>query len=77
MKNKIHRKEVNMKKTKSYICYAIGNRGLRHAWRTGPTKEEAKKQCKLAVKESIDDNPSKVRHAPFSYEIYEAVDCKT
>ena len=38
---------------------------------------EAKKQCKLAVKESIDDNPSKVRHAPFSYEIYEAVDCKT
>ena len=40
-------------------------------------EQEAKKQCKLAVKESIDDNPSKVRHAPFSYEIYEAVDCKT
>jgi len=55
------------KENKGYLCNAIGNRGLIHAWGTGLTKEQAKEQCKLAIKESLESNPSRVRHAPFTY----------
>jgi hypothetical protein len=59
------------KRTINYICNAIGNRGLIHAWGTGPTKEQAEEQCKLAIKESLEENHSRVRHAPFTYVIEE------
>jgi|TARA_R110000764_G_scaffold202144_1_gene287398 hypothetical protein len=54
---------------KGYLCHAIGNRGLAHAWGTGPTKEIAEEQCKLSVKESLEENKTKWRHAPFKYVI--------
>ena len=66
------KRKVNMKtkkEEKGYLCNAIGNRGLVHAWGTGPTKEQAEEQCRLAVKESLEENHSKWRHAPFTYVI--------
>ena len=60
-----------VKEEKGYLCNAIGNRGLVHAWGTGPTKEQAEEQCRLAVKESLEENHSKWRHAPFTYVIEE------
>jgi len=58
-------------KKKSFICYAIGNMGLRHAWGSGSTEKEAEEQCRLAVKESIEHNPSKLRHSPYTYKTME------
>ena len=59
------------KNKKSFLCHAIGNRGLIHAWGRGSTVEEAESQCRLAVKESIADSRFKLRHAPYTYETKE------
>ena len=59
------------KENKGYLCNAIGNRGLVHAFGTGPTKEIAKEQCRLAIIESLEENKTKYRHAPFTYVIEE------
>jgi|TARA_R100001594_G_scaffold115411_1_gene150289 hypothetical protein len=50
-----------------FLCYAIGRRGVTHAWGKGKTQEEAMKECELAVKESLREKPSKWRHAPYAY----------
>ena len=50
-----------------YLCQAIGRRGLTHAWGQGKTPEQAMAQCHKAVKESIADTPSKLRHKPYAY----------
>ena len=50
-----------------FICEAIGNRGLVHAWGRGKDKVEAELQCKLAVSESLQETPSKIRHFPMTY----------
>ena len=50
-----------------FLCYAIGRRGVSHAWGKGKTQEEAQKECELAVRESIQENPSKTRHAPYAF----------
>ena len=50
-----------------FFCYAIGNKGLCHAWGKGKTQQEAIKECELAVKESIVETPSKHRHRPYAY----------
>ena len=47
-----------------FLCYAIGRRGVAHAWGKGKTQEEALKQCEKAVLESIIQTPSKQRHKP-------------
>ena len=54
---------------KEILCHAIGNRGLAHAWGVGKTEKEAEEQCRLAVKESLEENKTKWRHAPFKYVI--------
>ena len=56
---------------KSFICHAIGNRGLTHAWGRGKDRVEAELQCKLAVQESLQETPSKIRHFPMTYETKE------
>ena len=56
-----------MKKEKEFLCHAIGNRELVHAWGCGKTEKEAEEQCKLAVKESLEETPSKARHSPYRY----------
>mgnify|MGYP000536403554 CR=1 FL=1 len=33
----------------------------------GKTEEEAKKECELAVRESIQHSPSKLRHKPYAF----------
>jgi|TARA_X000001388_G_scaffold52488_2_gene38218 hypothetical protein len=58
-----------MKKQKTFLCEAIGNRGLVHAWGRGNNKTEARIQCRLAVEESLKETPSKIRHFPIRYEI--------
>ena len=35
------------------------------------TEKEAEEQCRLAVKESIEHNPSKLRHSPYTYKTME------
>ena len=59
------------KNNKSFICHAIGNRGLIHAWGRGKDRVEAELQCKLAVQESLQERPSKIRHLPMTYETKE------
>ena len=54
---------------KEILCHAIGNRGLAHAWGVGKNEKEAEEQCRLAVKESLEENKTKWRHAPFKYVI--------
>tara|TARA_R100001377_G_C3120762_1_gene85825 strand:- start:45 stop:284 length:240 start_codon:yes stop_codon:yes gene_type:complete len=54
---------------KEILCHAIGNRGLAHAWGVGKTEKEAEEQCRLAVQESLEENKTKWRHAPFKYVI--------
>ena len=54
---------------KEIRCHAIRNRGLAHAWGVGKTEKEAEEQCRLAVKESLEENKTKWRHAPFKYVI--------
>ena len=65
--------EVNIEKVdlldKEILCHAIGNRGLAHAWGVGKTEKEAEEQCRLAIKESLEQNKTKWRHAPFKYVI--------
>ena len=56
---------------KSFICHAIGNKGLIHAWGRGRDKVEAELQCKLAVQESLQETPSKIRHFPMTYKTKE------
>jgi hypothetical protein len=56
---------------KSFICHAIGNKGLTHAWGRGRDKVEAELQCKLAVQESLQETPSKIRHFPMTYKTKE------
>ena len=69
----MNKKQTNikgtMKKEKEILCHAIGNRGLAHAWGIGKTEKEAEEQCVLAVKESLEENKTKWRHAPFKYVI--------
>ena len=71
MKNK--NKERDIEKVnlldEEILCHAIGNRGLAHAWGVGKTEKEAEEQCRLAVKESLEENKTKWRHAPFKYVI--------
>jgi hypothetical protein len=57
----------NKKDDDFFLCYAIGRRGVSHAWGKGKTQEEAQQQCKLAVSESIREKPSKMRHRPYAY----------
>nr|BAR15121.1 hypothetical protein [uncultured Mediterranean phage uvMED] len=57
----------NKKDDDFFLCYAIGRRGVSHAWGKGKTQEEAQQQCKLAVSESIREKPSKIRHRPYAY----------
>ena len=54
---------------KEILCHAIGNRGLAHAWGIGQNEKEAEEQCRLAIKESLEENKTKWRHAPFKYVI--------
>ena len=60
-----------MKKDKEdfFLCFAIGRRGVSHAWGKGETQEKAISECRLAVFESHFDNakPSKLRHKPYAY----------
>tara|TARA_R100001129_G_scaffold39693_1_gene26742 strand:- start:522 stop:737 length:216 start_codon:yes stop_codon:yes gene_type:complete len=60
-------REVKMKKQKMFICEAFGNRGLVHAWGRGKNELTARLQCELAVKESLIEKPSKIRHFPMTY----------
>jgi len=57
----------NKKDDDFFLCYAIGRRGVAHAWGKGKTQQEAQQQCKLAVSESIREKPSKMRHRPYAY----------
>ena len=57
----------NKKDDDFFLCYAIGRRGVAHAWGKGKTQEEALKQCEKAVLESIIEKPSKQRHKPYSF----------
>jgi hypothetical protein len=57
----------NKKDDDFFLCYAIGRRGVSHAWGKGKTQEEAQQQCKLAVSESIREKLSKMRHRPYAY----------
>jgi len=57
----------NKKDDDFFLCYAIGRRGVAHAWGKGKTEEEAKKECELAVRESIQHSPSKLRHKPYAF----------
>jgi hypothetical protein len=50
---------------KEILCHEIGNRGLTHTRAVGKTEKEAEEQCRLAVKESIDENKTKWQHALF------------
>ena len=50
-----------------FLCYAIGRRGVSHAWGKGKTQEEAQQQCELAITESIQHSPSKIRHKPYAF----------
>lgn len=60
-----------MKKEKMFLCEAIGNRGLVHAWGRGKNEVEARIQCRIAVEESLKETPSKIRHFPMTYKIKE------
>jgi hypothetical protein len=57
----------NKKDDDFFLCYAIGRRGVSHAWGKGKTQEKAQQQCELAVSESIREKPSKMRHRPYAY----------
>ena len=58
-----------MDKEDFFLCFAIGRRGVSHAWGKGETQEKAISECRLAVFESHFDNakPSKLRHKPYAY----------
>jgi len=60
-----------MKKEKMFLCEAIGNRGLVHAWGRGKDEVTAKLQCRMAVEESLKETPSKIRHFPMTYKVRE------
>ena len=60
-----------MKKEKMFLCEAIGNRGLVHAWGRGKNEVEARIQCRIAVEESLKETQSKIRHFPMTYKIKE------
>jgi len=58
-----------MKKDKEdfFLCFAIGRRGVSHAWGKGETQEKAISECELAVIESHNAKMSKIRHKPYAY----------